>query len=58
MHAMKKYDNVKKYKQDYADAIKKYGTLYETYHPNSKPYSSLFYHADEGMLWAAMYLTL
>ncbi len=51
-------ESVKKYKQAYSAIIKKNGTLHEVYHPTGKPYSSLFYHADEGMLWAAMFLNL
>ncbi len=47
----------RKYKLTYAKIIEKYGTLYEVY-TGDKPYKSLFYHADEGMLWAANYLTL
>ena len=59
VQAVKNYgEEIKKYKQAYAQIIKKNGTLHEVYHPTGKPYKSLFYHADEGMLWAAMYLTL
>ncbi len=59
MKAVKKYSPKleKKYKKDYARIIEKYGTLYEVYNKN-KPYKSFFYHADEGMLWAAMYITV
>lgn len=60
MKAVKKYKPglVKQYKKEYAAIIEKYGTLYEVYTPRRKPYRSFFYHADEGMLWAAMYLTM
>jgi len=30
----------------------------EVYCPNGKPYSNIFYYADEGMLWASVYLRL
>ena len=57
MQAAKKHkpELARKYKKKYAQIIEKYGTLYEVYMKN-KPYESLFYHADEGMIWAAMYL--
>jgi hypothetical protein len=60
MRAAKKYDGelLKQYKKMYAEVIKQHGTLYEVYTLHKQPYRSLFYHADEGMLWAAMYLTL
>lgn len=45
------------YKQAYKKAIEKYGTLYEAY-TGEKPYKSLFYHADKGLIWAANYLTI
>ena len=59
MRAVKRYKPLlaKQYNTDYATIIEKYGTLYEVY-MNDKPYKSLFYHADEGMLWAAMYITM
>ena len=60
VQAAKKYDKklVEKYKEEYAKVIKEHGTLYEVYTIYRQPYKSLFYHADEGMLWASMYLTL
>jgi hypothetical protein len=60
MQATKKYDKklAEQYKKEYAKVIQQHGTLYEVYHSNKQPYKSLFYHADEGMLWAAMYLTI
>ncbi len=59
-HAVKKYKPkiAKEYKKEYSAVIEQYGTLYEVYTNDKKPYRSFFYHADEGMLWAAMYLTL
>ena len=47
-----------KHKHTYTNIVEKYRTYYELYFPNTKPYKSLFYHADEGMLWAANLLTL
>ena len=46
------------HKAAYAHLIEKYRTFYELYLPNGRPYRSLFYHADEAMLWAANYLVL
>jgi len=57
MQATKKYSALSKYKKNYTKIIEKYGTLYEAY-SGDKPYKSAVYHADEGMIWAAMYLTL
>lgn len=59
-HAAKQYDPAlaKHYKQAYAAHIETYRTLYEVLNPDGTPYTSAFYHADEGLLWAAMYLTL
>ena len=33
--------------------IERHGTLFECYTPDGNPYLSRWYHADEGMLWAA-----
>ena len=30
----------------------------EVYWPNGRPYSNVFYYADEGMLWASVYLRI
>ncbi len=59
MQAVKKYNPelLKTYKQQYDETIKHHGTLFEVYTISKKPYKSIFYHADEGMLWAAIYLT-
>lgn len=59
-HAVKKNKPAlaQQYKKQYAELIERDGTLYEIYTPEGKPYKSLFYHADEGMLWASMWLTL
>ncbi len=60
MQALKKYSPklLEQYKKSYGKVIGQYGTLHEVYTINKKPYRSFLYHADEGMLWAAMYLTL
>ncbi|NOZ80471.1 MAG: hypothetical protein GXP63_02265 [DPANN group archaeon] len=38
--------------------IEKDQTFIEVHHPDGKPYRSLFYAADEGMSWAAIFLRL
>lgn len=47
-------EHIKKYSQ----VIENNKTYFEVFAPNGKPYKSLFYHADEGMLWAAILLGL
>ncbi len=44
-------------RQKYIELIEKYKTLFEVYE-GTKPYSSLFYYADEGMLWCANWLAM
>lgn len=48
----------KKYLQKYKEQIEKYGTFIEVYDKKGKPYKSLFFSADEGMIWCANYLYL
>ncbi|MBW3019420.1 hypothetical protein KY329_04525 [Candidatus Woesearchaeota archaeon] len=48
----------REYEKKYKGIIERYGTLYEVYTKKSTPYKSIFYHADEGMIWAANYLHL
>ena len=44
----------KRHIQSYAAQVEKYKTFLELYQPDGRtPYSSMFYAADEGMLWAA-----
>lgn len=43
------------YRNQYKHLIEQHGTLYEVYR-DKKPYQNLFYHADEGMIWAANFL--
>ena len=45
----------KKYIEHYTQNIKKHRNFLEVFN-NKKPYSSLFYYCDEGMLWVANYL--
>jgi hypothetical protein len=35
------------------DIIRRDQNVLEVYSPKSRPYRSLFYHADEGMLWGS-----
>ncbi|MBI4016315.1 MAG: hypothetical protein HY363_01325 [Candidatus Aenigmarchaeota archaeon] len=42
----------------YAKLIEQHKTFLELYNPNGTIYKTLFYTADEGMLWAANYLHL
>jgi hypothetical protein len=48
-----------KHVESYRKHVEQYGTFLELYEPDGKqPYRSLFYVADEGMLWAANLLVL
>jgi len=49
-------DVARSHKQKYARLIEEHGTLFELYDDRMKPYKSLGYYADEGMLWAANFL--
>jgi len=42
----------------YTRMIERYKTYPEVLTPAGKPFTSPFYHCDQGMLWAANYLTL
>ena len=44
------------YHIQYRKLIQKYGTFIEVYGRNGKPYTSLVYSADEGMIWCAHWL--
>lgn len=46
----------REYVRKYGAVIERDGTLRELYNPQGLPYASLFYAADEGMLWAASFL--
>ncbi len=42
----------------YSRLIEQHGTYFEVFSSSGKPFSTAFYHADEGMLWASLYLDL
>jgi hypothetical protein len=44
--------------QNYTHLIETYKNYPEVLDSNGKPFTSIFYHSDQGMLWAANYLTL
>jgi len=47
-----------KYIRQYKNHIEKYQTFFEVFHPNGKPYQSLLYVTDEGMLWSSIFLAI
>ncbi len=58
LQLLKKYD-LKEYKlqkEKYSEVIERNKNFLEVFNPNGSPYKSLFYHSDEGMLWASMFL--
>ena len=46
----------RKYLEQYKKQIEKYHTFLELYSPDGKPFSTLLYYSDEGILWIANYL--
>ena len=44
--------------EDYKDVIGKHKTFLEVYNPAGKPYKSLVYTCDEGILWSSMLLEM
>ena len=46
------------YKRKYTEWIEKEGNYLEVFTANGKPYRNWYYRCDQGMLWAANYLTL
>ncbi|MBU1202061.1 MAG: hypothetical protein KJ583_07110 [Nanoarchaeota archaeon] len=46
------------YLKRYSEVIEKNETFLEVYTPSGKPFKTLFYMTDEGMLWSAMHLRL
>jgi hypothetical protein len=48
----------RKYLEQYKKQIETYHTFIEVYDKDGKPFKTLLYYADEGMLWAANYLYL
>jgi len=57
---VKKIDKRKanEYINIYTNLIEKYQNFLEVFNPDGTPFKSRFYYADEGVLWAANYLTL
>jgi hypothetical protein len=51
-------NKAKEYLKKYTEVIEKYKNYLEVFNPDGSPYKSPFYYADEGMLWAAMYLDM
>ncbi|KYK27336.1 hypothetical protein AYK26_03700 [Euryarchaeota archaeon SM23-78] len=48
----------KYYLEQYKEQIEKHRNFLEVYDTNGKPFRTLFYYSDGGMLWAANYLYL
>jgi len=48
----------RKYLKNYTRLIESHKNYLELFNPNGSVYKTLFYHADEGMIWAAIYLKL
>jgi len=46
------------YKRKYTEQIEKHKNYLEVFFPNEKPFRSLFFYCDQGMLWAVNYLSL
>lgn len=46
------------YLSQYTDLIESHKTFLEVYNSTGVPYKSVVYSCDEGMLWAALYITL
>lgn len=51
-------DQAKRHIQTYTKTIETYKNYLEVFAPDGKPFTTPFYHSDQGMLWAANYLTL
>lgn len=60
LQLVKKVDRklFQKYLADYKSVIEKHGTFLEVFDKNGRPFRLPYYYTDEGMLWAANYLTL
>jgi hypothetical protein len=46
------------YVEQYASTIETYKNYMEVFGSDGRPFRTFYYHADQGMLWAANYLTL
>ncbi len=58
---LKKFHREQELKQglgQYASLLTRHKNFLEVYSPEGKPFSTFFYRADEGMLWASVYLAL
>ncbi len=51
-------EKANKYKKKYTGLIEMHHNFLEVFDSNGKPFSTPFYYCDDGMLWAANYLTL
>jgi len=60
VHLVKQVDKKKadEYKKRYNQMIEQHRNFLELFNPDGIIFKSKFYHADEGMLWVANYLTL
>ncbi len=58
LQLLKKHDlkEFKLQKEKYAKIIEQNKNFLEVFNPDGTPYKSIFYHSDEGMLWASMFL--
>ncbi len=59
MDVAKRYDKqlFKVYVKQLTERIEQHKTFLEVYDKNGKPFHTLFYYCDEGMLWATKYLS-
>jgi hypothetical protein len=55
-----RYDSelCRSYLRQYAELLEKHGNLIEVFNSDETPYSSLFYAADDSLIWAAKFLNL
>ena len=51
-------EKAKEYKNEYKEMIEKHSNYLEVFNSKGKPFSSVYYYCDSGMLWAANYLSL
>ena len=51
-------NKAEEYIQQYRSIIEKYKNYLEVFSSDGRPYKSLFYYCDEGMLWAVNFLEL
>jgi len=60
LYVVKKVDRVQcsHYVESYRKLIEKHHNFLEVFDPSGRPYKTLLYKADQGMLWSAMFLDL